>query len=48
MRAFLYENQTRKVEMFMDYFSRFERPLIEATYTASLKNTGGSLWLRRL
>lgn len=47
MRAFLYENQKWKVEMFLDYFARFERPLIEATYPALLKNPGGALWLRR-
>ncbi len=48
MRAFLYENNNWKVEIFLDYFARFERPLIEATYPAYLRNTGGALWLRRL
>lgn len=47
LRAFLYENRDWKVEMFLDYFGRFERSLIEATYPVFLRNTGGALWLRR-
>jgi predicted O-methyltransferase YrrM len=48
LRAFLMYNGGFEIIFFNDYFVRFERDLIQATYPMFLKNTGGSLWLRKL
>jgi hypothetical protein len=48
LRAFLTYNQRFEIIFFNDYFARFGRDLIESTYPTFLKNTGGSLWLRKL
>lgn len=47
VRAFLAQNHAWRILMFNDYFGRIERPLIEATYPAFLRNPGGALWLER-
>jgi Methyltransferase domain len=47
VRAFLTNNHDWKVLMFNDYMAVFERPLIETTYPAFLRNPGGALWLQR-
>ena len=41
-------NEKFEIIFFNDYFVRFRRNLIQATYPMFLKNTGGSLWLRKL
>lgn len=48
IRAFLSHNDKWEVVFFNDYFSKLERPLVEATYPDFLKNSGGALWLRRI
>jgi predicted O-methyltransferase YrrM len=48
VRAFLTDNPHWRILFFNDYFVRYERPLIEATYPRFLKNPGGALWLQRL
>jgi predicted O-methyltransferase YrrM len=48
LRAFLMNNNQFEIIFFNDYFARFKRDLIQATYPMFLKNTGGSLWLRKL
>ena len=47
VRAFLTHNHDWKILMFSDYMAVFERPLIETTYPAFLRNSGGALWLQR-
>ena len=47
LRAFLTHNHEWEILFFNDYFARYERPLIQATFAGFLRNTGGSLWLRR-
>ncbi|SCX59346.1 class I SAM-dependent methyltransferase [Variovorax sp. EL159] len=47
LRALLTNNHEWEILFFNDYFARHERALVQATYPAFLRNTGGSLWLRR-
>ncbi len=47
VRAFLTNNSAWQVLMFNDYLAVFERDMIEATYPAFLRNTGGALWIQR-
>lgn len=47
IRAFLTNNNKWRVLFFNDYFVRFERPRIEATFPKFLQNSGGALWIRR-
>lgn len=46
LRALLTHNHEWEILFFNDYFARHERALVQATYPAFLRNTGGSLWLR--
>jgi hypothetical protein len=48
VRAFLSHNSAWKIVMFNDYLAKLERDLIEKTFPAFLRNTGGALWLRRV
>jgi hypothetical protein len=48
LRAFLTFNDRFEIVFFNDYFQRFNEPLIQATYPLFLRNSGGSLWLRKL
>jgi hypothetical protein len=48
MRAFLMYNNVFEILFFNDYFRRFRRDLIANSYPKFPKNTGGSLWLRKL
>jgi hypothetical protein len=48
LRAFLTFNDRFEIVFFNDYFRRFNEPLIQATYPLFLRNSGGSLWLRKL
>jgi hypothetical protein len=47
LRAFLMYNDVFEIVFFNDYFARNCRDLIEANYPTMLKNTGGSIWLRK-
>jgi hypothetical protein len=47
LRALLMYNQQFEIFFVNDYFARFKRDLIHATFPMFLKNTGGSLWLRK-
>lgn len=47
LRAFLMYNEAFEVVAFNDWFARNERERIAADHPAMLKNTGGSLWLRK-
>lgn len=47
LRAFLMYNETFEIVFFNDWFARHGRDLIEAGYPNMLKNTGGSIWLRK-
>jgi hypothetical protein len=47
VRAFLTDNETWRIVVFNDYLAKFERPMIESTYPAFLRNSGGALWLQR-
>jgi hypothetical protein len=47
VRAFLTHNREWEILFFNDYFAQHERPLIQVTFADFLRNTGGSLWLRR-
>ncbi len=47
LRTFLMYNDAFEIVFFNDYFARNCRELIEAGYPAMLKNTGGSIWLRK-
>jgi hypothetical protein len=41
-------NKAWEIVMFNDYMANFEAPLIESTYPAFLRNSGGgALWLER-
>jgi predicted O-methyltransferase YrrM len=48
VRAFLTNNDKWRIIFFNDYFTKFQRPMIEATYPQFLLNSGGALWLQRL
>jgi predicted O-methyltransferase YrrM len=48
LRSFLMYNEQFEIIFLNDYFMRFERELIKQTFPTFLKNTGGSLWLRKL
>jgi hypothetical protein len=48
LRAFLMYNAAFQVEFFSDFFCQHFRPRIEAEFPTMLKNTGGSLWLRKV
>ena len=47
IHAFLMYNKEFEIVFFNDYFRRWRRDLIAATYPNFLNNTGGSLWLRK-
>lgn len=47
LRAYLTGNHAWRIVMFNDYLSKLQRPLIESTYPAFLRNPGGALWLRK-
>jgi hypothetical protein len=47
VRALLTDNQSWRIVFFNDYFAKFARSEIEATYPQFLKNSGGALWLQR-
>lgn len=47
IRAFLSYNEQFEIVFFNDFFGKFHTREIEATAPWVLKNTGGSLWLRR-
>jgi hypothetical protein len=47
LRAFLMYNPHFQITFFNDVFGLKNRALIEATFPDFLKNTGGSLWMRR-
>jgi len=48
LRAFLMYNEAFEIVFFNDWFARHGRDLIEKDYPAMLKNTGGSIWLRKI
>lgn len=48
LRAFLMYNSAFRIEFFNDYFFQNFRSEIEAGCPTMLKNSGGSLWLRKL
>lgn len=48
LRSFLMYNEAFEIVFFNDYFVRFCRELLEEDYPAMLKNTGGSIWLRKV
>ncbi|MEW6133075.1 MAG: class I SAM-dependent methyltransferase [Pseudomonadota bacterium] len=47
LRAFLMYNDAFEVVFFNDYFVKHCRSMIEADYPTMLKNSGGSIWLRK-
>lgn len=47
LRAFLMYNDAFEIVFFNDWFARHRRDLIAADHPAMLKNTGGSIWLRK-
>lgn len=47
LRTFLMYNDAFEIVFFNDYFARTQRELIEADYPLMLKNSGGSIWLRK-
>ena len=47
LRAFLMYNEAFEVVFFNDYFARKCREIIQSDYPAMLKNSGGSIWLRK-
>ena len=47
LRAFLMNNSDYEIIFFNDYFCKFFRKIAEKDYPKILKNTGGSLWLRK-
>lgn len=47
LRVFLADSGQWEILFFNDYFARMERGLIRATFATFLRNSGGSLWLRR-
>lgn len=48
LRAFLMYNSAFRIEFFNDYFFQNFRAQIEAGFPTMLKNSGGSLWLRKM
>jgi hypothetical protein len=48
LRAFLMYNEAFEVVFFNDYFVHHFRETIQADYPAMLKNSGGSIWLRKV
>jgi len=48
LRAFLMYNKSFEIVFFNDYFVRNFRSILEQEYPVFLKNTGGSIWLRKL
>jgi hypothetical protein len=47
LRAFLMYNDAFEIVFFNDWFARTARDRIQADYPPMLKNTGGSIWLRK-
>ena len=47
LRAFLMYNDVFEVIFFNDFFVNNYRPIIQADYPRMLKNSGGSIWLRK-
>ena len=47
LRAFLMYNNAFEIVFFNDYFVKFCRDTIKADYPTMLKNSGGSIWLRK-
>lgn len=47
LRAFLMNNSDYEIIFFNDYFCKFFKQIVEQDYPKMLKNTGGSLWLRK-
>jgi hypothetical protein len=48
LRAFLSYNTNFEILFFNDYFCTWHRDQVQHDYPAMLKNTGGSLWLRKV
>lgn len=48
LRAFLMYNEAFEVFFFNDYFVKTCRDIVQKDYPAMLKNSGGSIWLRKL
>jgi hypothetical protein len=48
LRAFLAFNRSFEILFFNDFFAQLARPVLERDCPLFLKNTGGSLWLRRV
>jgi hypothetical protein len=48
LRAFLMYNDAFEIVFFNEYFVRFCRERVQAGYPAMLKNSGGSIWLRKI
>ena len=48
LRAFLTGNAGYKILFFNDYFARFRGDAMRAAHPFMARNTGGSLWLRKL
>lgn len=48
LHAFLQYNQTFKILFFNDYLAKLFPNLLEKATPLALKNTGGSLWMRKV
>jgi predicted O-methyltransferase YrrM len=48
LRAFLMNNDNYKILFFNDWFRRFYEDKITLSYPAFLRNTGGSIWIKKL
>jgi hypothetical protein len=48
LRAFLQYNATFQILLFNSYLAQFHRCLLATCMPLALKNTGGSLWLRKV
>src|SRR4051812_20768403 len=48
LRAFLMDNDQYEIVFFNDFFQRFAKELIDESCPAFGRNTGGSLWLRKV
>jgi hypothetical protein len=48
LRAFLAFNEAFEIVFFNDFFAQLARPVLERDCPLFLKNTGASLWLRRI
>jgi hypothetical protein len=48
LRAFLTFNPAFEIVFFNDFFAQLARPVLERDCPLYLKNTGGSIWLRRV